>query len=79
MQRLFLYPLFAFICAMKCFTASGSDRLVCLLRYVKAFLVKLIVESALLLFFICMSTFKILAVCGKIGLVFGCKGLERWP
>jgi hypothetical protein len=44
---------------MKAFTASGSDKLVCLLGNVRAFLVKFIVESALLSFFIWMSKLSI--------------------
>jgi hypothetical protein len=57
---------------MKAFTASGSERLVCLLRNVRAFLVNFIVESALLSFFICIRTFRIRAV-------YSCRGLVCWP
>ena len=68
MHRFFLYPFFVLRFAMKCFTASGSDRLVCWLMYVSALSVNLIVLSALALFFICISTFKIGAVFGKMRL-----------
>jgi len=57
---------------MKALTASGSDKLVCLLRNVRAFLVKFIVESALLSFFIGITTFRIRAV-------NFCRGLVCWP
>lgn len=43
MQRFLLYPSEVFSVDMNSFTASGSDRLVCALGYVSAFLVKLIV------------------------------------
>ena len=57
---------------MKALTASGSDKLVCLLRNVRAFLVKFIIESALLSFFIWITTFRIRAV-------NFCRGLVCWP
>ena len=71
MHRFLLYPFFESSCAMKAFTASGSERLVCLLRNIRAFLVNFIVESALLSFFIWIRTFRIRAV-------YGCRGLVCW-
>ena len=43
MQRFLLYPFRVWRLAMNAFTASGSLRLVCLLRNVNDFLVKLMV------------------------------------
>jgi len=43
MHRFFLYPSETLSVAMNSFTASGSARLVCLLRYVRALFVKWIV------------------------------------
>ena len=57
--------------AMKCFTASGSVRLVCLAKNVRLFLVKFIVYLLLASFSICISTFRKRAVCG-------CRGLVCW-
>ena len=43
MQRFLLYPSEPLCIAMNSFTASGSCRLACWLRYANAFLVKLMV------------------------------------